>query len=161
MQYILIFGAKTLENILTTIRIIVISNQKKLLGAILNIFIAIIWIYATVALLHNFTSKPLKIVAFALGCFTGSYLGCLIEEKIALGENMITCITEDDNKLIDGLRALNYQVTTIDGEGINDKKKVLLIMIPRKKKFSLVRLIKLIDSKAMIITEKASYYDNK
>lgn len=161
MTYILIFSAKTLENILTTIRIIFLSHQKKLIGAILNVFIAIIWIYSTISVLRNFTHEPLNILAFALGCFTGSYLGCLIEEKIALGDNMITCITEDNNKIVDKLRDLNYQVTVIDGYGINDYKKVLLIMTSRKKKYRLARLIKFIDKDCTIITENASYYNSK
>ncbi len=161
MSYLAIFLAKTLENILTTIRIIVLSNQKKLIGAILNVFIAFIWIYSTVSVLRNFSHEPLKIVAFAAGCFAGSYLGCYIEDKIALGDNMITCITEKDSKIVDKLRQLNYQVTTIDGYGVNDQKKVLLIMTSRKKKYRLAKLINLMDKDATIITEIASYYSNK
>lgn len=161
MSYILIFLAKTLENVLATIRIIFISNHKKLIGAILNGFIALIWIYSTVSVLRNFTQQPLKIVAYTLGCLVGSYLGCFIEEKLALGDNMLTCITEENSRITDKLRELGYMVTTIDGYGINDQKKILLIMIPRKKKFRLSRLIKLIDKNATVISESASYFDNK
>ncbi len=161
MIYLLIFLAKTLENILTTIRIIVLSNQKKFIGAILNFFIAIIWIFATISVLRNFTTEPFKIIAFALGCFVGSYLGCVIEEKIALGDNMITCITSDDSPIMEKLRHLDYQVTAIDGYGWNNKEKVLLIMTSRKKRYRLARLIKMMDKSATIITETASYYDSK
>ncbi len=161
MSYLLIFGAKTLENILTTIRIILISNHRKILGSILSIFITLIWIFTTVSILRNIWGDPLNLVAYTGGCCLGSYLGCLIEEKIALGDNMITCITEDDNNIVDKLRQLNYQVTTIDGYGINDKKKVLLIMTKRKKKYRLARLIKFIDRSATVITENATYYDSK
>lgn len=163
MQFILIFLAKTIENILTTIRIIVLSNQKKLIGAILNVLTAIIWIYSTVAVIDNISNEPLKILAYALGCFVGSYAGCLIEEQLAIGDNMITCITEDDNKIVNKLRELNYKVTTIDGYGIEDKKKVLLIMTSRKKNYRLSRLIKRLDKTATIISENATtiYFDKK
>lgn len=159
MTYLLIFSAKTIENILTTIRIILLSNHKKLIASLLNFFITLIWIYSTISILDNFMKEPISILAYALGCGVGSYLGCFIEEKIALGNNMITCITESKSILTKKLRELEYQVTTLDGFGINDAKKILLIMIPRKKKFKLARLIKRIDKDAIIVMENASYFN--
>ncbi len=158
LSYILIFLAKTTENILATFRIIVLSNHKKLLGSILNLFMALIWIYSTVSVLRNFTKSPLSIILYALGCFVGSYLGCYIEEKLALGENMITCITKEDDKVSNKLRELGYTVITVDGYENNTNHKVLLVMIPRKKRYRLMHIIKLIDSNAKIISENATYF---
>lgn len=158
MDTFFIFFAKTIENILATLRIIVLSNHKKLFGAILNLCMALIWIFSTVSILSNFTKAPFNIVAYALGCFTGSYLGCVVEEKLALGDNMLTCITSENSRIEKKLRELGYLITTVDGYGVDSNKKVLLIMIPRKKKYRVARLIKLIDNKATIISERASYF---
>lgn len=161
MSYILIFISKTIENILATLRIIVLSNHKKVLGASLNCVIALIWIFSTMSVLNNFTKHPVSIIVYALGCFIGSYLGCYIEEKLAFGDNMLTCITSEDSFIASRLREAGYMVTVIDGYGIDYNQKVLLIMVPRKKKYKISQLIKLIDNKATIISESASYFDNK
>ena len=161
MDTILIFVAKTVENILATLRIIVLSNHKKLLSAILNVCMALIWIFSTFSILNNFTKVPFNILAYAIGCFTGSYLGCIIEEKLAFGDNMLTCITNENSRIENKLRELGYMVTTVDGYGSDNNNKVLLIMIPRKKKYRIYNLIKLIDKNATIISERASYFDNK
>lgn len=161
MSYILIFVSKTVENILATLRIIVISNHKKFLGAILNFIITLIWIFSTISVLRNFTKEPICILIYAFGCFIGSYLGCALEEKLAFGESMLTVITKEDSLIAYKLRELGYLVTIIDGYGYNINQKVLLIMIPRKKKYKVFHTIKLIDNKATIISENATYVDNK
>lgn len=160
MTYILIFISKTIENILATLRIILLSNQKKLLGAALNFIVTLIWIFSTISILRNFSKDPLCILIYAFGCFIGSYLGSSLEEKLALGESMLTVITKQDSTIEYKLRELGYIVTIIDGYGYNSNKKVLLIMIPRKKKYKVFHLIKLLDSKATIISENASYVKN-
>ena len=74
---------------------------------------------------------------------------------------MLTCITNENNRIEIKLRELGYLVTTIDGYGVDNNQKILLIMIPRKKKIRIYNLIKLIDKNATIISERASYFDNK
>ena len=161
MSYIFLFISKTIENILATLRIIVLSNHKKLLAAALNSLIALIWIFSTISVLRNFSKEPMTIIIYILGCFIGSYLGGYIEEKVALGDNMLTCITSEDSFIAPRLREAGYLVTVIDGYGIDYNQKVLLIMVPRRKKYKISKLIKLIDNKATIISESANYFDNK
>ncbi len=84
MTYFLIFISKLLENTLATLRIILIANNKKMLGAILTFAISLIWIFSVSFIVVDFKDY-LKIFYFALGSGIGSYLGNIIEEKIALG----------------------------------------------------------------------------
>ena len=46
LTYILIFILKIIENTLSTLRLIIVSNGKKKIGAILNGFIATVWIFS-------------------------------------------------------------------------------------------------------------------
>jgi len=78
--YILILIFKITENTLSTIRIIVIADRKKLLGAILQGTISIIWIISTSLVVIDI-KDPIKILSFTLGAIIGSYLGSTIEEK--------------------------------------------------------------------------------
>ena len=82
MIYILIFLAKCIENILSTIRIIELSKNKILRSAILNALIALTWIYSTVNIVIDIGNNVLKIIVFILGCFIGSIIGSIIDNKI-------------------------------------------------------------------------------
>lgn len=82
MTYFLIFFNKVVENTLSTVRIIVIAKEKKLLGAILNGLISLVWIFSTSMVIHNLNKDFFKIATFCLGAIIGSYLGSIIENKI-------------------------------------------------------------------------------
>ena len=52
-MYFLIFFNKVVENMLSTVRIIVIAKNKKILGAILNGLISLVWIFSTSMVISN------------------------------------------------------------------------------------------------------------
>lgn len=104
----------------------------------------------------------MRVVSFALGSYIGSYVGCIIEEKLAMGSNMLICISSKDQlKLVDKLRELEFVVTVLEGNDDEDEKDVLFIMTSRKKKKIAIRVIKRIDKKATIIIENAYTYNSK
>lgn len=79
---LIIFINKIIENMLGTVRIIVIAKNKKITGAILNGLISLIWILSTSMVLINVDNNPYKIFFFCLGAMIGSYLGSSIEENM-------------------------------------------------------------------------------
>ena len=81
-MYFLIFFNKVLENMLSTVRIIVIAKNKKTLGAILNGLISLVWIFSTSMVISNINKNIFKIISFCLGAIIGSYLGSIIENRI-------------------------------------------------------------------------------
>ena len=82
--YLFIFFSKIIENTLSTLRLIVVANGKKKLGAILNGIISFTWIFSTSIVIININKDVFKIFFFCLGAIVGSYLGSVIEEKIAI-----------------------------------------------------------------------------
>ena len=156
ITYILIFISKIIENALATLRLIVVASGKKILGAILQFCIALVWILVTGVVVTNITKDPLKIVFFAFGSLVGSYIGSLIEEKLAMGYNLITCIT-DNNETFE---RKGYNISKIKGEKNNQKKDILLITVSRKKKHHVLSIIKEFDKDATIISEMAKVSDN-
>ncbi len=157
MLYLLIFSSKVIENALSTLRLIVVSNGKKKLGATLQGVIAIVWIIVTGVVVININKDPLKIVFFALGSLVGSYIGSLIEEKIALGSNLLTIVVSKDmeDKVVRKIDELNYKVTIIDGRGLKKERSILLIIVSRKERVDLIKEIKKIDKDALVVVESA------
>lgn len=155
--YTLIFLTKIIENALGTLRVIVVASGKKWIGSILNGVISIIWVIGTGLVLTNVNEDPLKILFFCLGSTFGSYFGSVIEEKMALGTNLLFTITTYDlGGLIEKeLRKEKYAVTSTIGNGMKSLKRVLMIMTPRKKTQECVSLISCLDPKSMVISLSA------
>lgn len=148
---IYIFLSKIIENAIATLRLIVVSNGKKMLGAILNLIISIIWIISTSLVVVN--NDIFKIIVFALGSFLGSLIGSIMEEKIAIGSNMLFTITsiEKTEEIKNELNNLKYNTYILNS---NDKN-ILIIMVLRKNRKQVLDLIRNIDNKAIIISETA------
>lgn len=141
MIYLFIFICKILENSIATLRLIIVSNGKKLEGAILNFILSFIWIISTsLAVLNN---NIYKVLIFAIGSLIGSYVGSILEEKIALGNNMLFVVSKKYKKIskIENAYLIN--------------KDILMIMVKRKNRKNIIDKILNIDNKAIIISESA------
>jgi len=153
--YLLIYSSKLIENALGTLRLIVVANGKKGLGALLQFIIVALWLIVMGTVLIHISHDILTILFYALGSASGSYLGSYLEEKMALGSHLVISInnSESSEKIVNRARSLGYAVTTIDGEGTKEKRKILFIVSKRKNKMQLFNLIKRMDDTAMIMTE--------
>lgn len=151
--YIAIFISKIIEIALSTLRLIVVANGKKKLGAILQGAVAFTWTFVTGIVIVDINKDILKIVFFCLGSIVGSYLGSIIEEKIALGSNILMCIISRryEKTIKDNLNG--YQITTISEK--NNKYSILLIFLKRKDTKKIGNIIKKIDPNSILISEKA------
>ena len=158
MIYILIFISKVIENALSTLSLIVVANGKKKMGAILQGLITLVWIFSISITIVDINKDILKIVFFSLGSLVGSYLGSIIEEKVALGSNILICITKEiyENNIKDKLK--KYQITTICEK--DNTYSILLILLKRKEINKISRIIKKIDKKSILISEKAKAITN-
>ena len=155
--YFLIFIFKVLENTLSTLRIIVVANGRKLLGALLQGVIALVWAFSTSLVVIDVLKDPFKVVSFTFGSLVGSYIGSLIEEKIAMGTNMLTVVVDKccTSKVVRALRKQKYEVIILNGKRKDELKNVLFIMVKRKKRNDVIKLINNIDYSSIIIIENA------
>ena len=157
MVYFFVFIFKIIEDALATMRLIVVSNGRKLLGSILQFICTIIWVILTGSVLINFMEDFWKVVSFSLGALIGSYIGSFLEEKIALGTNgFIVKIKEDNSSFINRLKLNNYNVLKIR----NDVENIIMITAPRKKTKEVVKIIKNVDKDATIISEKVKIFSH-
>lgn len=156
--YALIFISKIIENALSTLRLIVVANGKKKLGAILQGIIALVWIFVTGMVIINVNEDPIKIVIFCIGSIVGSYLGSVLEEKIAMGTNMLVCVVKDMYEQIVKEKLKDYQIITLCEKDKN--YSILFIVMRRKEIKEISNLIKDIDNEAILISEKIKTINN-
>lgn len=154
MIYLIIFISKIIENSLATLRLIIVANGKKMLGAILQIFISLVWIIITSIVIINIKNDYFKAVAFILGSAIGSYVGSIIEEYIAMGNNMIICIINPKLKfkITHILECNKYKMIET-----SDNKKII-VLAKRKQKTIIKNIVKEIDHNSTIIVEKVLFY---
>ena len=152
--YIAIFVFKIIVDALATLRLIVVSNGKKKLGAILQFVVTLIWIILTGTVLMGLQKDIFKAIAFAFGALFGSYLGSVLEEKMALGTNVFMVEVNNDkaNNLIKVLKNENFRISKIKSG--NDGKIILMITGARKQTNKVVSIIQKVDNKAIILSEK-------
>lgn len=158
--YGMIFISKVVENALATLRLIVVSNGKKWLGAVLQLLIAVVWVFVTGVVVTDIKTDPLKIVFFAIGSFVGSYIGSIIEERLALGNNMISAIVSSSyvEHIVDALKKEQYGVTVL--EGYQDNQKLLMSLVPRKKRQEVTKIIRKFEPNAFMSAEKVAPISN-
>lgn len=152
LYYAFIFFAKILEVALMTVRTVLITRGEKLYGSIIGFIEVTIWLYVTSSVLTGIKDDPIRMVVYALGFSSGNYMGCVIEEKLAIGLLTINVITseKDGKRLAEILRNENIGVTMVDAEGKIEQKKMLIIHAKRKRREEIIRTIESSDINAMI-----------
>ncbi len=159
LTYLAVFISKIIENALSTLRLIVVAKGKKIFGAILQFIIAFVWVITTGIVVTNIKEDPLKVVFFALGSLIGSYIGSLVEEKIALGNDKITIISKNNyDKIFKDLVNHNYSVNKITSETYHNNIIMLIIINKKKKRNEILDIIKKIDNEAFIYIESIKIY---
>lgn len=157
LLYLAIFLSKIIENTLATLRLIVVSNGKKKLGAILQGIVALIWVLVAGVVIVDINKDIIKIIAFCLGSLMGSYLGSVIEEKIALGTNMIIAVV--NNKFIDDVinKLSYYKIININK---TEKYTIIMLICKRKNTFDINKTINNIDKNSLIANQRSKVIFN-
>ncbi len=138
---LLIFISRLGDVTLATLRHIFISKGLKKIVPVLAFFEVLIWLIAIRQVFNNLNNIPC-FIAWAGGFSLGTYVGILIEEKIALGMQLIRIITNADyTALTNALKKINQGYTIVDGEGSQGPVKLIFLQFRRKNKEEVIKLI--------------------
>ena len=135
-QYIvlplIIFFARICDVSLGTLRIVFVSKGKKNIAPFLGFFEVFIWVVIISEVLKNVDSI-VGLIAYAAGYAAGNFIGMNIEERIAIGTQLIKVFsTKDITSLQKSLNAAGFGTTIVDGDGSSGKVKILYTVIDRK-----------------------------
>jgi uncharacterized protein YebE (UPF0316 family) len=136
---ILVFFARILDVTLGTLRIILLGKGKRLLPPLLGFVEVFIWIVVVSHLVQNVSNLP-GYLAYAAGFVTGTYVGTLIEKRLAIGTLIVRVIVSGDTGiLVRSLIDAGYGVTFFDAYGANGPVKVIYTVINRKELEDVIR----------------------
>lgn len=157
-MYIFIVVGQIVQNAISTFRLALTARDEKLLNSIMCFVQSVIGITVTVFALTSLFTDPMQAVWYIIGGTLGNYFGMLLEEKLALGQNILTIIVNEEKGkiLTNDLRDKGFAVTVLDGKGIKEKRSILMIAVNRRKEKRLIRNILKDDSTAVILDESVS-----
>ncbi|MBN8702699.1 MAG: DUF2179 domain-containing protein [Bacteroidetes bacterium] len=138
---LLIFISRLFDVTLNTLRHIFTSKGYTKIVPILGFFEVLLWLIIVAQVMKNLNNVACYL-AWACGFATGTYIGLKIEEKLALGNQIIRLITNQSTSgLIDLLREKNHGVTILSGEGAKGPVKILYIIAERKNVKDVIHII--------------------
>lgn len=157
---VLIFCLRICDMTLDTLRIIFMTKGLKRLAPVIGFFEILIWIIAITRIMQNLNNW-LCYVAYAGGFATGNYVGMWVDEKLAIGHELIRVITRmDATKLATALRADGYGVTTVKASGMQGEVGILYIVASRKNQKHVIQIVQQHNPKAFV-TVQAIHYVNR
>ncbi len=150
---LLIIIARIADVSLDTVRVIMISKGFRRFAPLVGFFQVMIWIITITRIMENLDNW-LTYVAYAVGFASGTYIGMVIEEKIALGYELIRVITRKDAvDLIAHLREKGYPVTSANATGRDGEVGILFVILKRRNLGQIVDVIKKFNPNAFYAVE--------
>lgn len=140
---LLIFLARVADVSLGTVRTILVIRGHSLLAMAIGFVETLIWIAASAQVIANIGAAWYLAVAYAGGFATGTYVGVLIENKLAIGTELVRAVSPDPTvDLASRLRGAGYEVVEIQAEKqFAQPVEVLLVVEKRRRVPQLLRLI--------------------
>jgi len=131
-QYIIlpliIFCARICDVSLGTMRIVFVSKGKKYIAPILGFFELFIWIVVINEIFKS-ADNIVCYFAYAAGYAAGNFIGMNVEERIALGAQLIKVFSAKDvTPLQKQLNEEGFGTTVVDGDGSSGKVKILIYL---------------------------------
>ena len=150
---LMIFFARICDVSIGTMRIIFVSKGKRSIAPVLGFFEVLIWIIAISKIMQNLDNY-INYVAYAAGFATGNFIGMMIEEKLAMGIQMIRIITHDnDSDLVQTLNSNGYGATSIEARGAREKVHLIYTIVQRHEIAKVIEVISRFNPKAFYTIE--------
>jgi uncharacterized protein YebE (UPF0316 family) len=138
---VLIFLARILDVTIGTLRIMFLARGHRIYAPILGFFEVFIWLMAIGQIMQNL-DNIFCYIAYAAGFATGNYIGIRVEERLAMGKQVLRLITRREaTELVGLLRRRGFGVTVVDAEGKQGPVKILFMVVKRSDIQPVLRMV--------------------
>lgn len=149
----LIFFLRVVEMSVDTMRVLMVVRNKKALAWLLGFCQASIFVVAISYVLSDL-DNPLKIFGYAAGFATGTLIGMIIEERLAIGHVQINIISSHlGSAVVDALRTEGYALTEIPARGKDGMVSMITCSVLRKNIYKIRQIVNQVDPEAFITVE--------
>jgi uncharacterized protein YebE (UPF0316 family) len=128
----LIVLARVADVSLGTIRTIMTIQGRRGLAISLSVFELLIWVFVVSSVIQHIGEHPAYGLAYALGFALGTFVGMTIEQRLALGRQVVRIFTRQGPEMAAALRETGYIVTQFDGYGRDGPVQELFIAVERR-----------------------------
>jgi len=150
---LLIFLSRVLDVSLGTIRIVFVSKGLKYFAPLVGFFEVMIWLLAIRVIMQNL-NNAVCYVAYGAGFGMGTFIGILIEKKLAIGRSILRIITQKDaTELISYLSSEGYGITSQEAQGSKGLVHVIYMVIRRHDYEKIAETIQRFNPKAFYTVE--------
>ena len=157
---ILILMARVVDVSLDTIRVIMVAKGYRNLAPFVGFFQSLIWLITITRIMSNLDNW-FTYIGYAGGFSLGTYIGMILEGKLALGYELVRVITKKGAvDLINGLREKGFPVTAVPGMGREGEVGVLYIIIRRRVLRDVIGIIQQYNPNAFYTIEDMRYVSN-
>lgn len=129
---LVIFCLRIVDVSLATLRMLLAVRGIKMVAPFIGFFEVLVWILAVGTAIRHLDS-PLHLIGYAGGFATGTLVGLMIEERMALGMANIRVVSRFGGvELAEALRERGFGVTEFAGQGREGHVEVLDAVLRRR-----------------------------
>lgn len=156
-----IFLARIFDVSLGTLRIIFVTKGMRSVAPLVGFFEVLIWLLAISRIMQDLDNW-LCYIAYAAGFASGNFVGMYLEERLAIGHEMIRVITRKDaTNLVQELRGKGYGITSVKAEGIEGEVAVIYIIARRSMIKEVLDEINRFNPRALYTVESIKYVNKE
>ncbi len=150
---LVIVGARIADVSLGTIRTIITIQGRRGLALLLGFVELLIWVFVVSGVIEGIQHQPAYAVAYAAGFAMGTFVGMTIEQRLALGRQVVRIITRQGPELAQALRTAGLRVTQFDGYGRDGPVQELFIETERRQAGKVVAQARALDPKCYYLVD--------
>ena len=150
---LLIFAARVVNVSMGTVRTVVAVRGQKYLATVIGFFETLIFLLAISNVLQN-VGNIWNVLGYCGGFATGTLVGLILEEKLALGYVTVQAISQNSGTAIASiLRDAGYGATEVIGKGLAGNVYVITTVVKRRNVSDIVALVTKVDERAFVTVE--------
>jgi uncharacterized protein YebE (UPF0316 family) len=151
---LVIFFLRIVDVSMSTVRIVLAVRGHKFVVPFIGFFEVLVWVFA-VGNAIRFLDSGWHLLGYAAGFSTGSVVGLLIEERLAIGYATIRVVSRHAGvEMADGLRACGFGVTEFGAQGRDGRVEVIFTVCMRRDVPRVIVEIERWDPQAFITVEE-------
>ncbi|MEX2570350.1 MAG: DUF2179 domain-containing protein [Gemmatimonadota bacterium] len=151
---LVIFFLRIIDVSLATLRMLLAVRGVKSVAPIIGFFEVLVWILAVGTVIQHLDS-PLHLIGYAGGFAIGTYVGLLVEERMAFGMATIRVVSRYGGvELAEALRERGFGVTEFAGQGKEGKVEVVDAVLRRRDLPAVMREVDFWDPEAFVTVQE-------